>query len=218
MTHCAKPANFSEKNVIDCIENGNYDCSKGISIDRVFKYAKNTGLRQSKFYNSINGPKGAGCQKNQINDKDTLFRIRDYKEIDIHMGHEKVEKELEEIVGKCGPVSVDIDYQCTNFDDPEKKNTACEYSDKKGILEYKSICPEKGKWGPGSESRHAVSVVGYGVSNNEKFWIIKNSYGQGWGDNGFIKIKRGVNFCNIAKYNLRYPIIKNPEDCMLSDI
>lgn len=36
---------------------------------------------------------------------------------------------------------------------------------------------------------HAVSVVGY--DDNLQCWIVKNSWGSGWGDNGFFKIAYG---------------------------
>jgi len=39
---------------------------------------------------------------------------------------------------------------------------------------------------------HAVLVVGWGADKNEKYWIIKNSFGANWGDHGYFKIKRGA--------------------------
>uniref|UniRef100_A0A0K0EHC3 Pept_C1 domain-containing protein n=2 Tax=Strongyloides stercoralis TaxID=6248 RepID=A0A0K0EHC3_STRER len=52
-----------------------------------------------------------------------------------------------------------------------------------------------------SMGSHAMAVIGYGEENGEKYWLLKNSWGQGYGiENGFIKIKRGVNSCGIANY------------------
>jgi len=45
---------------------------------------------------------------------------------------------------------------------------------------------------------HAVTVVGYGREGGQNFWLIKNSWGKGWGVNGYIKLKRGVNACGIG--------------------
>lgn len=41
---------------------------------------------------------------------------------------------------------------------------------------------------------HAVLVVGY----TNKYWIIKNSWGDKWGEKGYIRLGRGITSCNIA--------------------
>jgi cathepsin B len=44
---------------------------------------------------------------------------------------------------------------------------------------------------------HAVTLVGYGVENGEKYWKIKNSWNEEWGNGGHFLIKRGTNECGI---------------------
>ena len=44
---------------------------------------------------------------------------------------------------------------------------------------------------------HAVKLVGWGVEDGVKYWKIANSWGTGWGEQGFFRIKRGVNECGI---------------------
>ena len=44
---------------------------------------------------------------------------------------------------------------------------------------------------------HAIRIVGWGVENNEKYWIIANSWNPSWGENGYFRILRGVNECGI---------------------
>jgi C1A family cysteine protease len=52
--------------------------------------------------------------------------------------------------------------------------------------------------GPCSSSsiNHAVLAVGY----TDAYWIVKNSWGTSWGDNGYIAMARGKNICNINNY------------------
>jgi hypothetical protein len=40
-------------------------------------------------------------------------------------------------------------------------------------------------------------MVGYGTLNGEKYWKIKNSWNEQWGDNGHFLIRRGTDECGI---------------------
>lgn len=55
------------------------------------------------------------------------------------------------------------------------------------------------KWDGKAESTggHAVEIVGWGEENNEKYWIVKNSWGTEWGRDGYFYISKGNNECDI---------------------
>lgn len=49
-------------------------------------------------------------------------------------------------------------------------------------------------------ARHATSIVGWGKSNKgQKYWIVRNSWGTYWGENGYFKIAKGVNNLGIEE-------------------
>jgi len=48
----------------------------------------------------------------------------------------------------------------------------------------------------GSGEGHAIAAVGY----SGDYWIIRNSWGSGWGQKGYIFFKKGQNLCGIENY------------------
>lgn len=85
-----------------------------------------------------------------------------------------------------GPLSVGINANHTEF-----------VNYKGGILDIPNC---------GTNTTHFVTIVGYGVQSGQDYWIIKNSWGTGWGEQGYGRIARGKNVCGIAT-DVFFPIL-----------
>lgn len=99
------------------------------------------------------------------------------------------EEDLQDAIKNVGPVSVAIDASNWGF-----QNFA-------GGVYYDPNCSS-------TQLDHAALAVGYGTNSYEgDYWIIKNSWGQTWGENGYIRIARNKeNHCGVAS-KASYPTV-----------
>ena len=155
-----------------------HGCNGGL-MDNAFQYVEKFGLEKEKDY-----PYVASQQTCKYNKSDSVVYIDSYR--DVKGGEEA----LKEAVATVGPISVAIDasqYQFQLY--------------KEGVY-YSSECSN-------TRLDHGVLVVGYGTDeSNNNYWIVKNSWGAGWGLNGYILMSRNKeNNCGIAT-SPSYPVIK----------
>ncbi|XP_072004086.1 cathepsin L-like proteinase isoform X2 [Engystomops pustulosus] len=62
-------------------------------------------------------------------------------------------------------------------------------------------------------ANHAIIAVGYGTEKNDDgeeqpYWIIKNSWSEGWGEKGFGRIQRGIDQCSFSQYAASFDFLE----------
>jgi cathepsin L len=169
---------LSEQNLVDCsVPEGNQGCNGGL-MDNAFKYIiSNKGIdTEASYPYRATGPNS--CQFKAANIGATITGFRD-----ITSGSESALQ-----VGvQQQPVSVAIDAGHNSFQ-----------LYKSGVY-YEPACSP-------NQLDHGVLAVGYGTSGSDDYWVVKNSWGTGWGMQGYIQMSKGRNNnCGIATA-ASYPI------------
>merc|ERR1719262_1297577 len=169
---------FSEQELVDCDTHFDHGCQGGL-MDYAFQFVMKNGLDTEKDY-PYKGVQGY-CDTNKQNRK--VVTIDGFE--DVEAGNEK---EMVEVVTRQ-PLSVAIQANHPNF----QLYTGGVFDDE----------------GCGEQLDHGVLVVGYGTDEDTKqeYWIMKNSWGGLWGEEGFMRMKMGVapsGICGIAKMS-SYP-------------
>lgn len=172
---------LSEQQLIDCSRHlGNNGCNKG-SYTKAFTYTQSDGIIGENEYPKYE-QKDNQCRVT----RETVGTLKNQQYMNITKKNEDMMKET---VRNIGPVSVSI-HANTNF----------QMLGPHGVF-YDTDCSKK--------PNHAVLVVGYGFDKkkNLDYWLIKNSHGIKWGNQGFARLARNKNnHCGIASYPA-YPIV-----------
>jgi cathepsin L len=146
-----------------------------------FHYVKDNGINSEDTYpyKHVQGT----CRFKRRNIVANCSGMVDVKEGD--------EDALKEAIATVGPVSVAIDATQENF------------------MMYKSgVFLDDTCGNHPEELDHGVLVVGYGTEDANDYWIVKNSWSESWGENGYIRMARNKNnMCGIAT-QASYPLVK----------
>lgn len=167
-----KLVQLSPQYLIDCDSSGeNKGCSIGFA-DLAIEYIQYNGIA-----NKITYPYAAGEGKCNIVAPKSPYNV---------MGIEQVpfgsDSDLLNALGNAGPITAKI-YASPNF---------TKY--KSGVFND-PLCTDD------VSVNHAVTIVGYGFDTETKkdFWLLRNSYGTSWGEQGYMKLDRSVaNNCQIS--------------------
>ncbi|XP_023029676.2 cathepsin L-like proteinase isoform X1 [Leptinotarsa decemlineata] len=108
----------------------------------------------------------------QYDSKEVILRMKGYKRLSPN------EEELKKAVGTLGPISVGINARDLKL--------------YQGGIFNPANCP--------TNTNHAVLAVGYGTSaSGMKYWLLKNTYGVKWGEDGYLRLIRDAdNKCGVA--------------------
>jgi len=170
---------LSEQNLVDCATNYSCDGCEGGWPDKAMEYVIHNGGVDTEASYPYEGM-DESCVYNKSTLGANISRV-----VQIEYGNMRA---LYDALGSVGPISVAIDAESDFqfYSSGIFKSTDCS----KTMLD------------------HAVLAVGYGVTlKNEKYIMIKNSWGSSWGMDGYIYFSADIdNMCGIAT-NASYPLV-----------
>ena len=167
---------FSEQFLIDCDTQDN-GCEGGYMIN-AFDWIKENGGFMSEEDYPFTGQKGT-CKQDPSKFVD--MKVVGYVKLGFPLGNLLFpcdENEMKEFLYQTGPLAVAINAAPLQY-----------YTG--GIIDDDNCS--------NADINHAVTLVGYGTDSKD-YWIVKNSWGKNWGENGYFRIARGKATCGINYY------------------
>jgi len=160
----------SEQNILDCDTGGN-KCQGG-SMEQAFGWVKENGIcsEDDDAYKCADQTSSECTGSTCSSSSGTCTKVLKPGDVTGATEVDQTEGALEAAVAKQ-PVSIAIE-----ADQPAFQHYTS------GVL-TDSACGEK--------LDHGVLVVGYGSDDGQKYWKVKNSWGDTWGEDGYIRIEKG---------------------------
>ena len=173
-----KRIKLSLQEVEDCLVEYGYRAG---SIGEVLSYIRDNGITRKSIYRN-NWFRSRRCLKESRQPIDLGIQ-------GIHRLTPGDEENLKRAVALVGPIAASIRVT-------------------ESFIGYSSGIFLDGKCFYKKAPNHAVLVVGYGSDpDGTDFWVIRNSWGSNWGENGFMRLARnsGLN-CGVSNSTF-YPIL-----------
>ncbi|XP_053651751.2 dipeptidyl peptidase 1 [Cherax quadricarinatus] len=171
---------FSVQDIMSC-SSLSQGCDGGFKYLMAGRYAQDQGVVADECnpYTAVDGP----CHTNTSCSR---TYVSEYSFVGGYYGGGNEDMIMEALVNN-GPVAVSF----MVYDDF--------HSYAGGIYHYTNL---RSDFNPYLPTNHAVLMVGYGEeeSTGEKYWTVKNSWGAEWGEEGYFRIRRGTNECNIGSF------------------
>ncbi|ESO85314.1 hypothetical protein LOTGIDRAFT_221343 [Lottia gigantea] len=167
---------FSTQDIVSCSEYSQ-GCDGGFPYLIAGKYGQDFGLIEDSCFTYK--AKDVKC----ITTTCPRYYTRDYYYVGgFYGGCNEALMRIE--VAKYGPVAVSFQVY------PDFQHY------KSGIYHHTELLDRFNPW---EITNHVVLIVGYGqdADSGEKYWIVKNSWGETWGEEGFFRISRGNDECSI---------------------
>ncbi|XP_003798729.1 cathepsin W isoform X1 [Otolemur garnettii] len=189
----------SVQELLDCNRCGD-GCQGGFVWDAFITVLNNSGLASEKDYPFKASVKTHRCLANKYR---KVAWIQDFIML------EDNEHKIAQYLATHGPITVTINMKLLQH-----------Y--KKGVIKAKpTTCDPQ-------LVNHSVLLVGFGAETvssqshlrphrSTPYWILKNSWGAHWGEEGYFRLHRGSNSCGITKYpftaRVDQPVRKLPVSC-----